>query len=299
MELPFLDRLRSLGAVGCDTDHPASRLTTFRIGGAVRYAIYPERVAVIPRLLRLIVESGIPFRIVGGGSNILACDEGFDGAWLLTRRCSSVTFHGAYAEADCGLMLHTLIERAAALGLGGLENLYGIPGTVGGAAVMNAGAYGVSFADAVTAVTVYDLWRGAIISLPFDRCAFGYRTSLFQNGRYVILRVALRFTSSREDLIRGAMQATVSRRAASQPLDLPSAGSVFRRPVGAFAARLIEEAGLSGYQIGNAAVSEKHCGFFVNLGGAAARDVRALVTHVQECVRQTSGVYLIPEIIME
>lgn len=299
MKTAFPEHLQSLGAVSCDTDQPASRLTTFRIGGAVRYAIYPERVAVLPRLLELIAESGIPFRIVGGGSNILAADEGFDGAWILTRRCSSITFHGVYAEADCGLALHTLIEQAAALGLGGLENLYGIPGTVGGAAVMNAGAYGVSFADAVTTVTAYDLWRREILSLPFDRCAFGYRTSLFQNGRYVILQVTLRFTPLREDLIRSTMQTTVSRRAAAQPLDLPSAGSVFRRPVGAFAARLIEEAGLSGYRIGNVEVSKKHCGFFVNLGGAMARDVRALVAHVQELVRQTSGVYLIPEIIME
>lgn len=299
MKIPFLEHLQRLGSVSCDTDQPASGLTTFRIGGAVRYAIYPEHVAVLPRLLDLIAEAGIPFRIVGGGANILAADEGFDGAWLLTRRCSSVVFHGLYAEVDCGLALHTLIERAAALGLGGLENLYGIPGTVGGAAVMNAGAYGVSFADAVTAVTVYDLWRRAILSLPFDRCAFGYRTSLFQNGRYVILRVTLRFTPLREDLIRSTMQATILRRAASQPLELPSAGSVFRRPIGAFAARLIEEAGLSGYRIGNAAVSKKHCGFFVNLGGATARDVRALVAHAQELVRQTSGVYLIPEIIME
>lgn len=299
METAFLGAVKALRGICCDSDYPAARLTTFRIGGNIRYVVYPESTDTLCDLLRILMSVPVPFRVIGCGSNILASDEGYPGAWVMTRHCRNIRFCGTRIEADAGVALHTLIDRAAEQGLGGLENLYGIPGSLGGAVVMNAGAYGVSVADAVTAVLAWDLWRGKTVSLPFDACAFGYRTSLFQGGRYVILSVSLRLTPSREDMIRATMHSLTVRRATSQPLDLPSAGSAFRRPVGAFAAKLIEEAGLRGYSIGGAQVSDKHCGFLVNTGNATARDVRQLITLIQDRVHRQSGIYLIPEIVME
>lgn len=299
METAFLGAIKALRGIRCDSDYPAARLTSFRIGGNIRYVIYPENTEILCDLLRILMMVPLPFRVIGFGSNILASDEEYPGAWVMTRHCRNLRFFGTRLEADAGVSLHTLIDRAAERGLGGLENLYGIPGSLGGAVVMNAGAYGVSVADAVTTVLVWDLWRGKTVSLPFDACAFGYRSSLFQSGRYVVLSVSLRLTPSREDLIRATMRSLTARRAASQPLDLPSAGSAFRRPVGMFAAKLIEDAGLRGYSVGGAQVSDKHCGFLVNTGNATAYEVRQLVTLVQDRVLQQSGVYLIPEIVME
>ena len=299
METAFLAAIQSLRGIRCDRDYPAARLTTFRIGGCIRYVVYPESTEIMCGLLRLLARETVPFRVVGCGSNILAADEGYPGAWVMTKQCNDVRFLGTQVEADCGVPLHTLIDRAASHGLGGIENLYGIPGSLGGAVVMNAGAYGVSIADAVTTVRAWDLWRGVTVSVPFHDCGFGYRTGIFQSRRYVILSVTLRLTPSREDIIRATMRSITVRRASTQPLDLPSAGSVFRRPVGAFAAKLIEEAGLRGYAIGGARVSDKHCGFFVNTGAATAGEVRSLVSLVQDRVLSRSGIYLIPEIIME
>ena len=299
METAFLSAIRSLHGIRCDREYPAARLTTFRIGGCVRYVVYPESTGAMCDLLRILANQPLPFRVIGCGSNILAADEGYPGVWLMTKHCSDIRFLGTQVEADCGVPLHTLIDRAASRGLGGIENLYGIPGSLGGAVVMNAGAYGVSIADAVTAVRAWDLWRGAAVSVPFHACCFGYRSGIFQSGRYVILSVTLRLTPSREDIIRATMRSIAMRRASTQPLDLPSAGSVFRRPVGAFAAKLIEETGLRGYAIGGARVSDKHCGFFVNTGAATAHDVRSLISFVQDRVLSQNGIYLIPEIIME
>lgn len=299
MEAVFLEALKNLHGIRCDRDYPAKRLTTFRIGGNIRYALYPETTEVLCNLLCLLSEQSIPFRIIGCGSNILASDEEYPGAWVMTKRCAGIRFNGFQIEADCGVPLHTLIELAASHGLGGIENLYGIPGSLGGAVVMNAGAYGVSVASVVSAVVAWDLWRGSAISIPLENCAFGYRSSLFQGGRYVILKVALRMTPSREDIIRATMNAITVRRASAQPLDQPSAGSVFRRPVGTFASKLIEEAGLRGYAIGGACISEKHAGFFVNTGTATAQQMRSLIALTQDRVLRHSGVYLIPEIIME
>ena len=299
METAFLGAVKALRGIRCDSDYPAARLTTFRIGGNIRYVIYPESTETLCDLLQILMTLPIPFRVIGFGSNILASDGEYPGAWVMTRHCRNIHFCGTRLEANAGVALHTLIDRAAERGLGGLENLYGIPGSLGGAVVMNAGAYGVSIADAVTAILAWDLWRGKTVSLPFDACGFGYRTSIFQGGRYVVLSVSLRLTPSREDLIRAAMHSLTVRRAASQPLDLPSAGSAFRRPVGAFAAKLIEEAGLRGYSVGGARVSDKHCGFLVNTGNATAHDVRKLITFIQDRVLHQSGIYLIPEIVME
>lgn len=299
METAFLTAIQSLRGIRCDRDYPAARLTTFRIGGNIRYVVYPESTATLCNLLRLLTREVVPFRVIGCGSNVLAADEGYPGAWVMTRHCGDIRFSGPQVEADCGVPLHTLIDHAASMGLGGIENLYGIPGSLGGAVVMNAGAYGVCIADAVTAVRAWDLWRGVVVSVPFHDCGFGYRAGIFQSGRYVILSVTLRLTPSREDIIRATMRSIATRRASTQPLDMPSAGSVFRRPVGAFASKLIDEAGLRGYAIGGARVSDKHCGFFVNTGAATAREVRSLVSFVQDRVLSTSGIYLIPEIIME
>ena len=293
----------AISAASVREQEPMSAHTTFRAGGPARYFVIPEGEKELAAVLAACREAEKAYYILGNGSNLLVSDAGYPGVMILlgsqfTEVVCPEGEPGVY-ELGAGVLLSRAAREAQKDGMTGFEFAAGIPGTVGGAAVMNAGAYGVSVADAVTAVLAWDLWRGKTVSLPFDACAFGYRTSLFQGGRYVILSVSLRLTPSREDMIRATMHSLTVRRATSQPLDLPSAGSAFRRPVGAFAAKLIEEAGLRGYSIGGARGSDKHWGFLVNTGNATARDVRQLITLIQDRVHRQSGIYLIPEIVME
>ena len=295
----FLTALGAIRGLYLLEEYPASKLTTFEIGGPIAYVLYPQSISALVKTLRVCHLFGIPWRVIGRGSNLLARDEGYAGAWIMTEGCSRVRFCGCHAEAECGISLSALTEECAARGLGGLENLWGIPGTLGGACVMNAGAFGTRICDLVQAVNVYDPVLDRHSVLGFDACLFGYRESVFQHDPLVVTGVSLRLANSRTDLVRSHMDQVGRKREASQPLDYPSAGSVFRRPAGAYAGRLIQEAGLSGYRIGGAAVSEKHAGFIVNLGGASAKNVRDLIGHIQKAVYQRSGILLKTELIEE
>lgn len=295
----ILSLLEKQKGIRVEKNLPASRLTSFRIGGPISYVVYPRTIEALVSCLVSVRGAGIPFRVVGCGTNLLARDEGYPGIWFVTRDMKEIRIQKTRAEVLCGVTLRALVDTAARVGLGGMENLFGIPGTVGGALMMNAGAYGTSTGDLVENVTVFDLWREKILSFSFDDCRFGYRKSVFQEGRYVILSAEFRLTPSREDLIRATMRRLTESRAASQPLEYPNAGSIFRRPVGAFAGKLISDAGLRGYRMGDIQVSEKHCGFFVNRGSGTARDVKQLISFVQERVFDTSGVVLRPELVME
>ena len=279
-------------------NYPSSNLTSFQIGGEIAYVLYPKTQSDLCEAVRLSIAYGLPYRIVGQGTNILAQDDPHNGVWIMTGDFCECAFSGHYVDVSAGITLSKLIEDASERGLSGIENLYGIPGSVGGAVCMNAGAFGTQFSDLLVSVTVYDTEDDIIRRLGYEDCEFQYRESVFQSGRYAILAATLRLGNSRTDLVRSRMERVMKKRVESQPLDLPSAGSVFKRPAGAYAGKLISECGLSGKEIGGAMVSLKHAGFIVNKGGATGADVRALIQLIMTTVYEKTGVLLTPELLI-
>lgn len=270
--------------------------TTFRIGGAADYFISPESVEQIQDIMILCQDYKIPFQIIGNGSNLLVSDYGIEGVVLqLGKMFSNVKQEGNGILAQAGVSLSGLAKKAAQAGLCGLEFAAGIPGTLGGAIVMNAGAYGGEMAQVVKRVSLLSE-KGEIFSLSKEKMLFGYRKSIVTEKGYTVLEAELSLTQGETALIEADMASLNKKRKEKQPLEYPSAGSTFKRPEGYFAGKLIMEAGLSGFRIGDAQVSEKHCGFVINRGNATAKEVKALITKVQQIVYQKTGVTLEPEI---
>ncbi len=297
----FYDFEKLIGAyphISVRRDVPASSMTTFRIGGNVRMVVSPA-VEDIVHIVRLCRATDIPYRIIGCGSNLLARDEGYDGVWILTGNCQNISIRDCHAEVSAGVTLDALIDTLADAELSGLENLAGIPGSVGGAVTMNAGAFGTCISDLLVAVDVYDTKRNESYSMPYEQCNFSYRKSIFQSGRYVVLAASFRLGHGRGDLIASHAAHIREKRLASQPYEYPSAGSVFRRPRDHYAGKLIGDCGFSGYRVGDACVSQKHNGFIVNLGNASSRDVRTIIKDIRKKVFETTGVLLQTEVIME
>ncbi len=278
-------------------NEPLAGHTSFRIGGPAAAFARPKSEEELRTLLRLSEKMDIRPVILGAGTNVLVPDEGLDTLVICTRGCLGTLERDGerHILAGAGVTLAHLANFACECGLSGLEFAQGIPGTVGGATVMNAGAYGgeMSQVQIRTRAVGYDgqAWR-------YEEAdhGFGYRTSVFARGEYIVTRAQYRLTPDDPAAIRARMEELTEKRRASQPLDLPSAGSTFKRPEGAYAAALIDEAGLKGERIGGAAVSEKHAGFIVNEGGATAEDVKALIALVQERVFEKSGIRLEPEV---
>ena len=249
-------------------------------------------------MLRLCRERGVRFYLLGRGSNILFADEGFDGAVIhvgdaLSSVCADEETGRICAQA--GARLSEVCRAALCAGLAGLEFAYGIPGTVGGAVYMNAGAYGGEMSDVLESVTFVDD-AGCLRILPAEELERGYRTSAFSKHNWCVVSAVLRLQMGESDEIRRKMSEYARRRAEKQPLDMPSAGSTFKRPQGAFAGALIEQCGLRGFSVGGAAVSEKHCGFVVNRGGATCADVLELTDRIVQIVREKTGYVLEKEI---
>jgi len=254
--------------------------TSFRCGGAAAAYCEPADEAALIACVRELHGSGRPYFLLGNGTNVLVRDEGYAGTVVSTRNLAA------------GALLSAVCRQAAERGLCGLEPLSGIPGTLGGAVRMNAGAYGAEIGDFVREVRVYDPQSDKQFVLLNNDCRFGYRASVFQERPWVILDVALSPESGDPAEALAKIREFARRRNEKQPMELPSAGSFFKRPEGDFAARLIEEAGLKGYAVGGAAVSEKHAGFLVNTGGATAADVLAVAAHVKEVVFAKFGILL-------
>ena len=274
------------------------RHTTFRIGGEADLFVSPESETDLVRVLMYCRRNHIPYYVVGNGSNLLVSDEGYRGVIVqVSRNLSEIMVSGDVIEAQAGAMLSTVAHKALEASLTGMEGLSGIPGTLGGALVMNAGAYGSEMKDIVRSVRVLD-GEGRIMELTCEQMEFGYRSSAAQRQNLVILSAALKLQNGVKEEITAKMEEFKHRRQEKQPLDLPSAGSTFKRPEGHFAGALIDEAGLRGLREGGAQVSEKHCGFVVNTGGATAGDVRRLIATVQQAVYDNSGVRLEPEVRM-
>ena len=275
---------------------PLSRHTTFQIGGPAAVFCRPETPAQLLRTLELCREHGVRSYLLGNGSNTLFSDAGFDGAVVCTVEMKRpVTVSGNVLRAAAGAPLGTVCRKAQQAGLAGLAFAFGIPGTVGGAVYMNAGAYGGELKQVLRRVTFLDRAL-RLDSLPVQELALGYRTSRFETEGGVILEAEFSLAPGDPAAIEAEMQELMARRREKQPLELPSAGSTFKRPQGAFAGALIEQAGLRGFAVGGAAVSTKHCGFVVNTGGATCADVVALTEEVARIVYEKTGYRLEREI---
>ncbi|MEY8386722.1 UDP-N-acetylmuramate dehydrogenase [Oscillospiraceae bacterium 38-13] len=276
-------------------EEPMSRHTSFRIGGPARRMALPDRGEQLVLLYALARDCGARPLVLGNGTNLLVPDRGLDRLVIGTGRLGSLEEAGVL-RAGCGVSLARLADFACRRGLTGLEFAHGIPGTVGGGVCMNAGAYGGEMKQVVTEVSVLFPEEGVRV-LTGEELAFGYRRSfLTENPEAVVLSASFRLRPGDPEAIRAAMGELMARRRASQPLDLPSAGSTFKRPEGFYAGTLIDQCGLKGLTVGGAQVSEKHAGFVVNRGGATCADVRELIRQVQEAVREQTGVRLEPEV---
>ena len=299
-----MDRFEQLAAAlraGCPDlelreQEPMSRHTTFRIGGPVRLMALPKTEKEAQAVLKTAWELECPPFFLGNGSNLLVADAGYEGFVLkLARGMDQVQEVNRRLVAGSAMLLSQLAWAALGRGLAGLEFAHGIPGSLGGAVTMNAGAYGGEMAQVVTAVTCLTR-RGELETAPADRCAFSYRHSAFSDGSRLILRVEFSLPQGDPEEIRAKIEDLARRRKEKQPLEWPSAGSMFKRPPGHFAAALIDQCGLKGLTVGGAQVSEKHAGFVVNRGGATCADVLALVDQVRERVLRQTGVELEMEV---
>ncbi len=276
---------------------PMSKHTTFRIGGPADILLTPESAEQIDALCQLFRREKIPFLILGNGSNVLVGDKGIRGVVIqMGNRFATCEVSGNILKAQAGIKLSRLAAVALEHNLTGLEFAAGIPGTFGGALFMNAGAYGGEMSQVVTSVTYLDT-DGAVKEVSAEECKFGYRTSIFtKNPELIVLGGTLKMEEGDASQIRAKMDDFAERRVSKQPLHLPSAGSTFKRPEGHFAGKLIQDAGLMGFRVGGASVSEKHAGFVVNDQGATAKDVRNLMEEVQKRVMAEYGVMLEPEV---
>ena len=270
--------------------------TSFKIGGPAAVMAFPSSVQSLAGLLRAARELGVQPRVLGAGTNVLAPDEGLDELVICTKDAlmGLRQLSGGRIEAMAGQSLASAAVFAREHRLSGLEFAHGIPGTVGGGVYMNAGAYGGEIKQVVESVTVLTM-DGALREYAGGEL-FSYRMSVFQNMPCVIVSAVFRLMPGEPETIQKTMHELMLKRRASQPLELPSAGSTFKRPVGGYAAALIDAAGLKGRGVGGAQVSQKHAGFVVNTGGATARDVLATITMIQEEVYRSSGIHLAPEV---
>ena len=278
------------------TDEPMKQHTTFKIGGPADYFLVPESGEEAGEIIKICKQTDIPYFILGNGSNLLVGDGGYRGAVIqIYRNMSAVTTEGTIITAQAGALLSSVAAVAKNASLTGFEFAGGIPGTVGGAAVMNAGAYGGEMKDVLVEVTVMDA-AGNIFTIPAEKLELGYRTSIIKKAGYIVLEAKIRLEEGDQEAIRERMKELTIQRTTKQPLEFPSAGSTFKRPEGYFAGKLVMDSGLRGYQVGGARVSEKHCGFVINAGGATAKDVRTLMENVRDIVYKKYGVTLEPEV---
>lgn len=285
-----------LGSDNVKQQEPMSRHTTFRIGGPADFYLCPHSTKEVQEIVEICKEEKLPYFVLGNGSNLLVSDKGYRGVVIqLWKNFSDITVKDCCIQAKAGALLSKVAAEALEAGLTGMEFASGIPGTIGGAAFMNAGAYGGEMKDIIKSVKVLDT-QGEARVLPKEELKMGYRTSIVKEKGYTVLSVELELTRGNQEEIRNTMEDLKERRTSKQPLEMPSAGSTFKRPEGYFAGKLIMDSGLRGFSVGGAQVSEKHCGFVVNKGGATAMDVLNLIREVQRRVKEQFGVDLETEV---
>ena len=299
-DLILLSLMRKFEKEGieCDGSLLLSSKTSFKIGGKADLAVFPKNEDELDYIMAYLKDRDMPYIVIGNGSNILFDDEGYRGCVIFTERMNKVTLEGNRITAGAGASFTALAVTAKNASLTGLEFAYGIPGSVGGAVVMNAGAYGGEVSQAIESCTLYDAEKCELRSVTKDEMELSYRHSIFsENKQYVCVSATFALKEGKKDEIDAVMRDLMQRRISKQPLEYPSAGSVFKRPApDLFVGKMIEESGLKGYTIGGAQVSEKHAGFIINVGGATAKDVLDLVGHIQGVIRQNYGVEIECEI---
>lgn len=285
-----------LGSDNVKLQEPMSKHTTFRIGGPADFYLCPHSTKEVQQTIQICKEENLPYFILGNGSNLLVSDKGYRGAIIqLWKNFSDISVKDCCITAKAGALLSKVAAEALEEGLTGMEFASGIPGTIGGAVFMNAGAYGGEMKDIIKEVKVLDD-QGEVRVLSNEEMKLGYRTSIVKEKGYTVLSAVLQLKKGDVSVIRETMEDLKNRRTSKQPLDMPSAGSTFKRPEGYFAGKLIMDSGLRGFSVGGAQVSEKHCGFVVNKGGATAEDVTALIREVQRRVKEKFGVELETEV---
>ena len=300
MELKYgklqLELQNIVGQQNIKIDEPMKKHTTFKVGGDAKFLVTPTSIQDIKSVIEYLKDNSIKYYILGNGSNVLVRDSGIDGVVIkIASNFNSIDVTKDQITAQAGAFLSTISQCALKNSLSGFEFASGIPGTLGGAIIMNAGAYGREMKDVVVDVDVLDD-LGNIKTLTNEQLEFGYRTSKIASSNYVVLGAKIKLCSGDSKKIKEYMNELAQKRRQKQPLNYPSAGSTFKRPEGYFAAKLIEDAGLKGYSIGGAQVSDKHAGFIVNMGNATAQDILSLMEYVKDTVWQKFKVSLEPEI---
>jgi UDP-N-acetylmuramate dehydrogenase len=278
-------------------NEPMAKHTSFRIGGGAEVMAFPKTAEELSAVLKASALLDTKPAILGAGTNVLAPDAGIPGLVICLKDCMDgmEKLEGDRIRVAAGVTMTRAAVFAANLGLSGLEFAHGIPGTVGGGVYMNAGAYGGEIVQVCESVAVMDM-AGNLTELSNNEMQFSYRHSVLEDEGGIVVSAVFKLTSADPEIIKGKMKELQGKRSASQPLDLPSAGSAFKRPVGGYAAALIDQAGLKGFQVGGAAISTKHAGFAVNVGGATAKDVKELLNQVSDKVFENSGIRLEPEV---
>ncbi len=277
-------------------DEPMSKHTSFKIGGPADILLLPKATEEIQRIIKVCSQQAAPLFTMGNGSNLLVSDKGMRNVVIkIADNFNEINIKDNTIIAQAGILLSTLSKKALQESLGGLEFASGIPGTLGGAVTMNAGAYGGEMKDVVKSCRILDL-EGNVRELTIDEMEMGYRTSFVQKNKLIVLDVTMELPKAPYEDIKAKMDELTVQRTTKQPLQLPSAGSVFKRPEGYFAGKLIQDSGLKGCRIGGAQVSELHSGFIVNVGNATAEDVLGLIKHIQNEVQERFGLKLEPEI---
>ncbi len=299
MENRFYQELcQTVGKINVLLDEPMWKHTTFRVGGNATYFVAPESAEQVKNVIQVCEKNQIPFYVIGNGSNLLVSDEGFSGVILqICSKMDRYEMKEGKIKVQAGALLTKVANRVSKEGYAGMEFAVGIPGTVGGAVAMNAGAYGGEIKDVITSALVLTK-EGEIIRLDKDELNLGYRSSAVVEQEYVVLEVEFQLEKGDVEEIKARCNENTRARMEKQPLEYPSAGSTFKRPEGYFAGKLIMDAGMKGYTVGGAQVSEKHCGFVINKGQATARDVVDVITRVQEKVQKIFGVTLETEVKM-
>ena len=277
-------------------DEPMKNHTSFKIGGKCDCFVLPKTVCQLKSVIDKVRKLGIPYFVLGKGSNILVSDSGIEGAVISTADLNGITLNGEEITAFAGESVASVCTAAYKNGLSGLEFAFGIPGSIGGGLYMNAGAYGGEFSDTVISAEYLDK-NGEIKTISVSVMALSYRQSIFKQNGGIILSVTFKLQKGDKAEIKAKMDDFLNRRKTKQPLEYGSAGSTFKRPEGYFSGALIEKNGLKGYSIGGAKVSEKHAGFVINYDNASCDDVKALISHIQKTVKENDGVDLTPEII--
>lgn len=277
-------------------EEPMRGHTTFKVGGPAELFVTPGTFDEVMGTVKLCRAKQIPFYIVGNGSNLLVSDEGYRGVIIqIGKELGEIRVEDTLVTAQAGARLSVIANQVMEEGLTGFEFASGIPGTLGGACVMNAGAYGGEMRDVLTEITVLTP-KGDVLRIPREEMELGYRTSVVSRKGYIVLEARMQLKRGNPQEIKAKMEELRKKRVSKQPLEYPSAGSTFKRPEGYFAGKLIQDAGLRGFAVGGAQVSEKHCGFVINRGGATAKDVANLMSRVSEIVEEKFGVRLEPEV---